>query len=46
MIQDLTRPQVKMQNNFFRDMRYKLYSDGNFYDTIKDPKETNPIAKG
>lgn len=44
MIQDLTRPRVKMQT-IFRDMRYKLYSDGNFYDTIKDPKETNPIAR-
>lgn len=36
----------KNAKQFFRDMRYKLYSDGNFYDTIKDPKETNPIAKG
>ena len=44
MIQDLTRPRVKCKQ-FFRDMRYKLYSNGNFYDTIKDPKETNPIAR-
>ncbi len=30
---------------FFRDIQYKLYSDGIFYDTINDSKETNPIKK-
>lgn len=36
----------KNAKQFFRDVRYKLYSDGNFYDTINDPEETNPIKKG
>lgn len=36
----------KNAKQFFRDVRYKLYSDGNFYDTINDPEETNPIRKG
>lgn len=36
----------KNAKQFFRDVRYKLYSDGNFYDTINNPEETNPIKKG
>lgn len=35
----------KNAKQFFRDVRYKLYSDGNFYDTINDPEETNPIKR-
>lgn len=31
---------------FFRDVRYKLYSTGKFYDTVNDPQEKHPIEKG
>lgn len=31
---------------FYRDQRYKLYSDGRFYDLIKDIEENNPIPAG
>jgi arylsulfatase A len=31
---------------FFRDKRYKLYSDGRFYDLQKDIEETTPITNG
>lgn len=31
---------------FFRDRRYKLYSDGRFYDLEKDIEEKNPVAAG
>lgn len=36
----------KNAKQFFREIRYKLYSDGNFYDTVNDPEEINPIKEG
>ncbi|MBN8859172.1 MAG: sulfatase-like hydrolase/transferase [Sphingobacteriales bacterium] len=36
----------KQAARFFRDHRYKLYQDGRFYDLVKDPEETNPVAEG
>lgn len=31
---------------FFRDRNFKLYSDGRFYDLVKDSEEKSPIKKG
>jgi arylsulfatase A len=31
---------------YFRDHRYKLYSDGRFYDIVADNEETSPIPVG
>lgn len=31
----------KNAKEFFRTVRYKLYSDGKFYDTVNDPQEKN-----
>jgi len=36
----------KESGRFFRDHRYKLYSDGRFFDLSKDIEEKNPIALG
>lgn len=39
-------PTNKLAARFFRDVRYKLYSDGRFFDTVNDPDEQHPIEKG
>lgn len=36
----------KWAAQFFRDKRYKLYSDGRFFDTVADPDELNAIEPG
>lgn len=36
----------KFAGRFFRDLRYKLYSDGRFFDTVNDPDEQSPIEQG
>ncbi|MGN0189864.1 MAG: sulfatase-like hydrolase/transferase [Candidatus Cryptobacteroides sp.] len=36
----------KDARRFIRDHRYKLYSTGEFYDTLKDPNEKQNIAPG
>lgn len=36
----------KWAAQFFRDKRYKLYSDGRFFDTIEDPDELTSIEPG
>lgn len=36
----------KESARFFRDRHYKLYSDGRFYDLVKDSEEKSPIEKG
>ena len=35
-----------MPNNSSERSDTKLYSDGNFYDTVNDPEEINPIKEG
>jgi arylsulfatase A len=36
----------KKSARYFRDHRYKLYSDGRFYDVVADNEETQPIPAG
>lgn len=36
----------KQAARFFRDRHYKLYSDGRFFDLVKDIEEKQPIAAG
>lgn len=36
----------KKSARYFRDHRYKLYSDGRFYDIVADNEETKPIPAG
>lgn len=36
----------KFAGRFFRDTRYKLYSDGRLFDTKTDPEELKPIPVG
>ena len=36
----------KYAARYFKNRRYKLYSDGRFFDFINDPEELRPIAKG
>jgi arylsulfatase A len=36
----------KQSGRFFRDHRFKLYSDGRFYDLAKDIEEKNPVPEG
>lgn len=36
----------KFAGRFFRNIRYKLYSDGRLFDTVNDPDEKYPIKEG